>query len=206
MKKSLYVFLGIFFISLFPSLIFARLGVGIGTGKIVVDEKLKSGIIYVLPSLTVVNTGDEVSDYTVSVAYHTDQPELMPSKDWFSFTPIVFELKPGDSQVVEVKLNLPLRTEPGQYFAYLEGSPIIIKEDGKSSVGIAAAAKLYFEIEPSNIFEALYFKLVSFFHVYAPWPQRVSYIVLGISLILLLKKFFNFDISFKKKERKEKDE
>jgi len=186
---------------LLPSFVFARLGVGIGTGKIVVEEKLRSGIIYNLPALTVVNTGDEDSDYAVSVAYHTDQSELKPMKDWFMFSPEVFTLKPGESQIVEVKLNLPLKTEPGSYFAYLEGSPVISSEEGKSSVGIAAATKLYFDIVPSNIFEAIYYRVISFFKVYSPWPQYVS---IGLGIILagfLLKKFLNIEISLKGKSK-----
>ncbi|NMC09321.1 hypothetical protein GYA44_03305, partial [Candidatus Microgenomates bacterium] len=118
--------------------------------------------------------------------------------DWFMFSPEVFHLKPGESQIVEVKLNLPLKTEPGSYFAYLEGSPVSNREDGKSSVGIAAAAKLYFDIIPSNIFEAIYFRVISFYKVYAPWPQYVS---IGIGVLvagLLLKKFLNIEISLKK--------
>lgn len=205
MKKLLLTFLLINIVLLLPSSSFAKLGVGIGTGKIVVDEQLRSGVIYNLPSLTVANTGDETSDYTVSVAYHTDQPELRPEKEWFIFSPEVFKLEPGESKVVEVKLNLPLRTEPGSYFAYLEGSPVINKDDGKSSVGIAAAAKLYFEIIPSNIFEAIYFKVASFFQVYAPWPQRASLAIGVVGLALVLRKYLNFDITFKKKDNKENE-
>ncbi|MDY0097497.1 MAG: hypothetical protein RBS01_04065 [Candidatus Dojkabacteria bacterium] len=205
MKKIVLTLLLINVILLLPSSSYAKLGVGIGTGKIVVDEQLKSGVIYNLPSLTIANTGDEVANYTVSVAYHTDQPELRPEKDWFMFSPEVFKLEPGESKVVEVKLNLPLRTEPGSYFAYLEGSPIINRDDGKSSVGIAAAAKLYFEVVPSNIFEAIYFKVISFFEVYAPWPQRVSIAIGVIGLALVLRKYLNFDISLKRKDKKENE-
>ena len=204
MKKIVLTLLLISII-LLPSSSYAKLGVGIGTGKIVVDEQLRSGVIYNLPSLTIANTGDEVSNYTVSVAYHTDQPELRPEKEWFMFSPEVFKLEPGESKVVEVKLNLPLRTEPGSYFAYLEGSPVINRDDGKSSVGIAAAAKLYFEIVPSNIFEAIYFKVISFFQVYAPWPQRASIAIGAVALALLLKKYLNFDITLKKKDKKENE-
>jgi hypothetical protein len=120
-------------------------------------------------------------------------------------SPDVFKLEPGESKVVEVKLNLPLRTEPGSYFAYLEGSPVINRDDGKSSVGIAAAAKLYFEIVPSNILEAIYFKVISFFQVYAPWPQRASIAIGAVALALLLKKYLNFDITLKKKDKKENE-
>jgi len=203
MKKTLFAFLLLALAVALPIHSYAKVGVGIGTGMIVVDDKLKSGTIYTLPSLTIANTGDVTSDYTVSVAYHTDQPELMPEKDWFKFSPETFKLEPGETKVVDVKLNLPLRTEPGSYFAYLEGSPIVVKEEGKSSVGIAAAAKLYFEIIPSNIFEAMYFKVVSFFQVYAPWPQRVAIAIGVVAVALVLKKFLNIDISLKKKDKKQ---
>lgn len=207
MRKFITIFLFLLTFLFIPTSCFAKIGVGIGTGKIVVDQKLKSGIIYSLPSLTIVNTGDEDSEYKVSISYHTDQQELMPSSDWFKFKPETFKLKPGESQVVEVKLDLPLRTEPGQYFAYLEGSPVITSEKGKSSVGIAAAAKLYFEIEPSNIFEAIYFKAASIFNMYSPWSERVSITVGVVVLLLVLKKVLNIEISFGKKEdKKKKDE
>lgn len=202
MKKFLFTLLLLFFIVTLPMNVFAKMGVGIGTGMIVVDDKLKSGTIYTLPSLTIVNTGDVTSEYTVSVAYHTDQPELMPSKEWFKFSPTIFKLEPGETKVVEVRLNLPLKTEPGSYFAYLEGSPIVTKKEGESSVGIAAAAKLYFEVVPSNIFEAIYFKILSFFQIYAPWPQRVSIVIIIIAVVFVLRKYLKIDISFKKKDKK----
>jgi len=207
MKKIILGFV-LLLVLLVPRMAFAGLGVGIGTGKIVVDEKLKSGIIYNLPSLTIVNTGDISADYKVSVAYHTDQKEIRPSMDWFTFSPPTFKLAPGESQVVDVKLNLPLRTEPGSYFAYLEGSPLIKSENGQSSVGIAAAAKLYFEIEPSNIFEAMYYKVISFFNVYAPWPLRVTILIGIVAVAFVLKRFLNIEIHLKKpaNNTKKKDE
>ena len=42
----------------FPFLVYAKLGVGVATGKIVVEDKLRPGMIYNLPALTVLNTGD----------------------------------------------------------------------------------------------------------------------------------------------------
>jgi len=54
-----------FFISLFiifPYVGLANVGVGVGLGKIQIDELLKSGGIYKLPSIPVINTGDEAGD------------------------------------------------------------------------------------------------------------------------------------------------
>ncbi len=62
-------FLLTIFLSFFSQTL-AQIGVGVGVGKIQVDEKLKPGMIYQLPSFTVLNTGGEPSDYEISIQYH----------------------------------------------------------------------------------------------------------------------------------------
>lgn len=183
---------------LVPTVAFATIGVGVGTGKIQVDEKLKPGTIYELPSLSVINTGDQAAEYEVVISYHETQPELKPPEGWFIFTPQKFHLEPGKVQLVEIKLNLPLRMEPGNYFAYLEGHPNIKSESGNTSIGVAAAAKLYFTVQPGNFFEGIFYKLISFWKVYSPWPQRIAIGIGVVLLITLLKKFFNIEINVKK--------
>ncbi|MBI2414887.1 hypothetical protein HYV31_03600 [candidate division WWE3 bacterium] len=180
----------------------ARIGVGIGTGKIQIDEKLKPGIIYELPPLNVLNTGDEVSDYEVAVAYHEKQSQLMPPEAWFIFEPQRFSLEPNAGSTVTVKLNLPLKTIPGDYFAYLEAHPTKKAENGNTSIGVAAAAKLYFTVEPANIIEGMYYRAISYWKIYQPWSSRFA-VLAGIVLALILfKKFFNIQINIKKPEKK----
>jgi hypothetical protein len=187
---------------LFSNTVLAKIGVGVNTGKIQVDEKLKAGMIYKLPSITVINTGDEPAEYITSVAYHQNQPELRPEQSWFIFTPQKFHLDAGKGQLVEIKINLPLRVEPGNYFAYLEGRPVATVKKGTTTLGVAAAAKLYFTVVPANIFYGIYYKIVSFFGVYAPWPQRVVTVILIIGLLVLFKKFFNIQINLRKSDDK----
>ncbi|MEK7572061.1 MAG: hypothetical protein AAB553_07355 [Patescibacteria group bacterium] len=198
--RSFFIVLFAVFLALlsFPHSVLAKIGVGVGTGKIHVDEKLKPGIIYELPPLTVFNTGDVASDYEVNVAYHEKQPELKPDESWFIFSPEKFHLEPGKSQEVTIKLNLPVRTEPGDYFAYLEGHPYATSKDGNTTVGIAAAAKLYFTVVPGSFLEGIYFKVLSFWQVYAPWPQRVLIGLFILASILLLKRFFHIQVNLKK--------
>lgn len=213
MKKF---WIGLFFLLgfrlFFPNAVFAKIGVGVGTGKIQIDEQLNPGAIYELPILTVLNTGDEESNYKVLVTYHSDQPELCPSESWFIFSPRKFYLRPGEVQVVKIKLNLPLRIKPGDYFAYLEAQPLKTSQSAKGmSIGVAAAAKLYFTVIPANAFQAMHYKLVSFWEVYSPWPQRVLFLLAGILIIGLLKKFLNIKVDLKKPvdkkpEVSEKDE
>lgn len=195
------IFVITFFLALvFPVGILAAIGVGVGTGKIQVQDQLKPGIIYELPPLTVLNTGDEPSDYEVAVTYNEKQTELKPTATWFVFNPQRFHLDPGKAQIVNIKLNLPIRAKPGDYFAYLEGHPIKKTQVGQTSIGVAAAAKLYFTVVPANVLSGVYYKVVSFWQVYAPWPQRVLEL-LGISLILFLaRKYLKINIGLKKSE------
>jgi len=199
LKKTAITFL--LLVLLIPVNTFARIGVGIGTGKIEVNEKLRPGGIYTLPPLTVLNTGDESSEYGLSIEYHQDQPQLSPAREWFVFTPPSFFLEPGQSEIVEIKLNLPVKTEPGSYFAYLEAHPEKKSQTaGGASVGVASAAKLYFTVAPANMWQGIYYKLTSFWKVYAPWPNVISIIIALILAILIFRKFFSFQIGISKKK------
>lgn len=198
--KKLFFVLVLFAFFLLPVPIFASLGVGVGTGKIQVDQKLYPGTIYTLPSLTVLNTGDEPSDYEVTIGYHEKQPELKPLLEWFDFSPKKFYLEPGKSQSVSIKLNLPVKAQPGNYFAYLEGQPVAKSQSGGTTVGIAAAAKLYFTVSPANFIQGIYYKITSFWKVSQPWSGRIAILLAVILLFLLAKKYLKVQINLKKKD------
>ena len=200
------IFLAILAVFLFPKETLATIGVGVGTGKIVVEEELYPGQSYQLPTLTVINTGDESSDYSVSVTYHEDQTEARPPESWFDFTPQTFFLEPGEVQVVEVKINLPVKTTPSQYFAYLEGHPEVTTESGGTTIGVAAAAKLYFEVSPANLYYGLYYKAISFWNNYAPWTNVIFAATFSLLVILVLKRFINVNVGLKGKGSEKKEE
>ena len=189
---------------LMPVVVFARIGVGVGVGKIEVNKPLKPGMIYNLPSLPVLNTGDEPSNYGASIEYHEGQEQradmgLKPPQEWFSFEPAEFYLEPGQVQTVAIKLNLPVKTVPGNYFAYLEGHPIREAEPGVTAIGIAAAAKLYFTVAPANIWQGIYYRVASFLALYAPWTWIILGIVIAAIIIAVFRKRFAFQIAIKKK-------
>lgn len=198
MKKNI-ILLFVFCLLFVPALSLAKIGVGVGTGKIQVSQQLKPGGLYDIPVLSVINTGDEPSSYEIGVAYHEDQPELWPAEEWFVFSPANFHLEPGEAQTVKIKLNLPLKVIPGDYFAFLEGRPVQAMEVGQTSVGIAAAAKLYFTVAPANVFQAVYYKTLSFFNNYSPWPQIVLAVIILAILISLFRKKFSFRLKIDKK-------
>ncbi|KKU85817.1 MAG: hypothetical protein A2667_00665 [Candidatus Wildermuthbacteria bacterium RIFCSPHIGHO2_01_FULL_47_27] len=196
MPKIIILFLTTFLI--LPLAVSAGVGVGVNLGKIEIDEPLKPGGIYNFPSIGVLNTGDEPGEYELAVTYHQDQPELRPPQEWFSFSPSSFHLEPGASQSVAVKLSLPMKVKPGDYFAYLEAHPIIKAGPG-TTIGVAAATKTYFTVIPANIWQAIYYKTTSFFTIYAPWTYVVLAMIGAAIIITIFRKFFAFQIGIRKK-------
>jgi hypothetical protein len=177
---------------------FAKVGVGMGAGEIRVTEEIRPGGIYSLPNLRVFNTGDETTTYGMNVAYHQDNPQLRPNKSWFTFEPPTFTILPGESQEVSITMVVPVKTIPGDYFAFLESGPVATNESG-TSVGVAVATKLYFTTVHANLWQAFMYRTSAFFGTYAPW----SWIFLGGILLVLVGfifgKFFSFNISLRPK-------
>lgn len=197
MKTFRIIFLTIL-LSLLTLPVFAGVGVGVNLGKIEIDQPLKPGGIYHFPSIGVINTGDEPGEYELAITYHQDQPQLRPASEWFSFDPSSFHLEPGASQNAAVKLTLPLKVKPGDYFAYLEAHPVVKAGPG-TTIGVAAATKVYFSIIPANIWQAIYYKTIFLFTMYAPWTYVVLAMVGGAIIIVIFRKFFAFQIGVRKK-------
>lgn len=101
-----------------------------------------------MPSVGVVNTGHVEASYSLRVTYREGQAELRPPPEWFRFDPDRFLLEPGEVQSVSVRLSLPASAETGDYFAFLEAFPVV--DEGGVTVGVAAAAKLTFTVEPGD--------------------------------------------------------
>ncbi|MFA6428871.1 MAG: hypothetical protein WCV84_00015 [Patescibacteria group bacterium] len=182
-----------------PLAVFARIGVGVGNGTVRVTEKLHPGITYRLPIFSVVNTGDEKTYYEATVEFMRNIPELRPGREWFAFSPDVFVLEPGKVQNVEVIITVPLRAQPGDYFAFLQAHPTVkVKQPGQTAVGIAAAGKLYFTVEPASIWMAMYFRISSFAAMHRPWSYVIPGIIAFIGLIFILKRFIHIEIGVKK--------
>lgn len=201
MKKSVVIFVLLTALLVMPAELFARIGVGIGTAKVELNEALNPGSLHNLPSFSVINTGDEPSEYEVGVEYQENIPQLRPSREWFSFNPQQFHLDPGESQVVDIDLNLPVKAEPGDYFAYIEGRPMKKSTGGDgTSIGIAAAAKLYFSIKPANFFAGVYYRVHSLWIKYAPWTYVVSGVIVATIAVNVLSRFISFDVNIRKRK------
>lgn len=192
---------------IFPAISLAKIGVGVGLGKIQIDEKLSPGGIYKLPTLPVLNTGDEAGEYKVEVTYLSDQPELQPPGEWFTFTPQKFPLSAGGSQLVDVSLSLPVDTRPGNYFAFLEAHPVARGEG--VTIGVAAATKLNFTVKPSGVLGAAIERVRSLLENNAPTSYIIIVVigaVLALSLLIILgRKYLAVQIRFKGKATKDKE-
>ena len=184
----------------FPLAISARVGVGIGTGEIKLEKPLKPGGFYDLPVLTIFNTGTEAGNYQISIAYYQDIDDLRPSKEWFNFKPAEFYLEPGKSQAVKTTITIPLKTVPGKYFCFVEGFPIAKSQFGGASVGVAAAAKLYFTVQPANIFQAIFYKISFLFNKYSVWFYIIGGIILVSVIVSIARKFLSFNLAVKNKK------
>ena len=182
-----------------PGIVWAQGGVGVNVGSIQVDEDLAPGATYHLPSIGVINTGHDANDYSVRIGQLADQEELPPPEDWFSFSPAVFPLEPGETQTVGIRLEIPITARPGDYFALVEAFPVISDQAGVV-IGVAAATKLSFTVRPSNPFLAS--ALWAYYRVNDAAP--FSYLGAGLLVLLVLAYIVRryFHIQFHVERRK----
>ncbi len=176
----------------------ATIGVGVGTGKIRLDEPVKPSLSYNLPSISVFNNGEVESDYEVGVEYNETQPEQKPAAKWFTFSPQRFTLSPGKSQQVNVTLKPEYSAKPGDYFAYLEARPIKKDENGTTAIKIAAATKLNFKVIPANTWQRIYYVLLDFWNKHKPQIIVIGGAVLIGVIVVLNKKFLKIEVRRKK--------
>lgn len=181
-----------------PQAALAKIGVGVGLGKIQIDEQLSPGGIYKLPALPVLNTGDEDGQYEVEVTYLSGQEEMRPSQEWFRFSPQRFSLTAGSSQTVAVTLTLPVSARPGNYFAFLEAHPI--QEGEGVTIGVAAATKLNFTVKPAGILGAAIERIRSLIEANKTVAYTLAGVVAAGTIFYLARRYLNVRISLKRKE------
>lgn len=161
-------------------------GVGVSISEIKVNERLAPGGRYELPSIAVLNTGDEPGLYRLRMAPPGSPSSLVPDQGWFEFAPDRFHLAPGESRPVSVSLILPRSTPPGNYFAYLQASPMLEIEG--ASIGIAAATKLEFTVRPSSFLDAWRVWLTRHIDAAQPWPTVMAVLVLAFLALRLVSR------------------
>lgn len=187
---------------LLTSNVTADQGVGVGTGKIQVEEELKPGILYDLPDLVVLNTGDEASFYKVGLTYKTDQEEMQIPHNWIKFSESEFTLDSGQTKSVKMQVGVPLRAKPGKYFSYVSATVKAQTNEGETGVGIAAASKLYLTVAPANIFEGTYYRVASVWKENLPWTNIIAGTVVIFSIIKMAGRFIHIQVKLDTKKAK----
>ena len=170
----------------------ADVGVGVNLGRIEVDDRLSPGGRYNLPTLGVINTGDEPGDYEVVISYVADQEEKRPPEGWFEFKPQRFFLEPGETQAVDIRISLPSGADPDDYFALIEAHPVSTQEG--VTIGVAAATKLTFTVKPSSQFSAWLLQIRNFFEDNSPFSIVLPPTLAGLLLVYLLARRFRLRI------------
>lgn len=174
------------------------IGVGVGTGRIVLDDPVKPSLEYELPSIAVFNNGDVESDYEMTVQYNETQPEQKPPSGWVNFSPSTFKLGPGDVQQIVITLHPPYDAMPGDYFAYLEARPVKKDESGSTAIAVAAATKFSFKVIPANFLMRIYYAVLAFWITYKLIIIPVVAALIIVIIVLLAKKYLKVEVKRKK--------
>lgn len=172
-------------------------GVGVSSGNIIVHDKLAPGRRYNLPSISVINTGDEPGTYEVILSYLEGQKERRIPEEWVQFDPQSFFLEAGQSQPIGITVTIPLRARPADYFAFIEAHPVI--EATGTTVGVAAATRLFFTVRPANLASAVINRVRSFFETYSPEGYIGLGALGGILILFAARRFIRIRIRVERK-------
>jgi hypothetical protein len=167
-------------------------GVALDLGRLDVAPKLTPGGGYRLPPLGVRNPGDEVTSYRIVVSHVEGQQGKPIPDDWVRVKPAELTLKPGRTQKVQARLNLPTGADPGDYEGLL-AAQIVTKGEG-AQVGAAAAAKLTFSVEAATLLGAWWYRIRTFLSGHEPWTWLIPSILATALLGLQLRRRFSFQV------------
>jgi hypothetical protein len=168
----------------------ASRGVAIDLGRVDIQQDLTPGGSYRLPTMGVRNPGTEKTSYELKASPLLMKGRDAPAESWFHFSPSKLTLKPGQTQAVKVRIDLPTGADPGDYVA-LVGPQIVTKGRG-AQVGAAAASRVSFTVEPATWLQAEWLKIKTFFSDRAPWSYVLPFLLLLSLLAWRLRRRFSF--------------
>jgi hypothetical protein len=195
MKSLLMLGLGLLvaFAVMSPMASMADRGVGVTVGRIDVNTRVRPGGQYALPSIGILNTGDQADDYTLGLTYLTNQPQMRPDAKWVAFSPTTIRIPAGESRTVEVSLNIPSGADPGEYFALLEAS---VGNAGTDSTLAGAATKLTFTVGPSSWLDTQKRRFDRWLDDSQPWTTIIPILLLGGVVLITVSKRVRFRLPF----------
>jgi hypothetical protein len=167
-------------------------GVALDLGRLDVAQKLTPGGGYRLPPIGVRNPGDEVTSYRIVVSHVQGQDGKPIPEAWVHVKPTELTLKPGRTEKVEARLDLPTGADPGDYEGLL-AAQIVTKGKG-AQVGAAAAAKLTFSVEASTWLGAQWYRIRTFLSGHEPWTWLIPALLATALLGWQLRRRFAFQV------------
>ncbi|MFY9578673.1 MAG: hypothetical protein WAQ33_05060 [Gaiellaceae bacterium] len=193
MRRGAFVLIALTGLLLSAGVAAADRGVALDLGRLDVAQKLTPGGGYRLPPLGVRNPGDEVTSYRIVVSHVEGQDGKPIPADWVHVKPAELTLKPGRTQKVQARLNLPTGADPGDYEGLL-AAQIVTKGKG-AQVGAAAAAKLTFSVEASTWLGAQWYRIRTFLSGHEPWTWLIPALLATALLGRQLRRRFSFQVA-----------
>jgi hypothetical protein len=167
-------------------------GVALDLGRLDIAQKLTPGGGYRLPPLGVRNPGDEVTSYRIVISHVEGQDGKPIPKAWVHVKPSELTLKPGRTEKVQARLDLPTGADPGDYEGLL-AAQIVTKGKG-AQVGAAAAAKLTFSVEASTWLGAQWYRIRTFLSGHEPWTWLIPALLATTLLGWQMRRRFAFQV------------
>src|SRR5262249_6905913 len=138
------------------------------------------------------NPGDEVTSYRIVVSHVEGQDGKPIPAAWVHTKPEELTLKPGQTEKVQARLDLPSGADPGDYEGLL-AAQIVTKGQG-AQVGAAAAAKLTFTVEASTWLGAQWYRIRTFLSSHEPWTWLIPALIATTLLGWQLRRRFAFQV------------
>ena len=170
----------------------ASTGAALDVGAISLDKILRPGESYELPVIGVRNPGSEPATYRMGLGGIGGDDYADPGADWVEFSPRQFDLTPGERQVVNIRLVIPDAAAEDRYEGLLRAE---VADNGTGvAIGVAAAARLSFEVGASNGESPLPRAIGSVIETFMPWCLLGSAIFVGTVMITYVSRRYRFRI------------
>jgi hypothetical protein len=125
----------------------ASVGVGVGAVPLRLAAPARPGGTYRLPSLYVVNTGTQASDYLVRVQRLGHPTARAVPAAWVHLGRTRLRLRPHHHALVPVTLAVPVGAASGTYSTDLVASTVMLRPGRGAALGAAAADRLIFTVD-----------------------------------------------------------
>jgi hypothetical protein len=132
--------------ALLPSVALAAVGTGISANAIVLAGEARPGQSYRLPSVYVVNTGDQPATYFLKVQRMVPGQGRSVPAGWVGIGRSALALQPAESATVALVLRVPASAALGAYESDVVAGAFAAGGAGGASIGAAAATRLAFTV------------------------------------------------------------